>query len=246
MGFDDFVRHYPGPKAAGDPHGVKLREAIREAGDGECPLCHVLLDRERARLYWLAYEGLADAALRRRIAAARGFCPRHLRAVYTVISDETRNVSAIAQVMRDLIALDRAAIAGLDAARTRPKAVAARLLSALHASAGCPLCEEAAEVEARKVSTFVAALSDEGTRHAYESGRSGLCRRHLLAALATTPDTAALRVIVDKFESGLKRDDADLAELLRKTDHRLAGEPKGGEQHAPARSVRRHAGTWPP
>jgi len=246
MGLLDFAHHYPGPKTAGDPHGVKLREAIREAGDGECPLCRVLLDQERTRLYWLAYEGLADAALRRRIAAARGFCPRHLRAVYTVVSDETRNVSAIAQVMRDLIAADCEAIAGLDAARTRPKTVAARLLSALQASADCPLCEETAEVEARKVSTFVRALSDEDTRCAYESGRGGLCRRHVVAALAKNPNSVALHVIVNKYESALESDDTDLAELLRKTDHRFASEPKGEEQHAPARSVRRFAGTWPP
>ena len=71
-------------------------------------------------MHWLAYEGLADAGLRRKLRSSRGFCPTHTRLLYTVVVEQTRNLSAIAQIMRELSAADlkgRSASPGPAAAR---------------------------------------------------------------------------------------------------------------------------------
>ena len=61
MGLLDFEKYAPQRRTSGDSHGVKLRQAVRSATRGQCPLCTVLDDQERARVHWLAYEGLSES-----------------------------------------------------------------------------------------------------------------------------------------------------------------------------------------
>jgi len=51
MGLLDAQKYLPERATAGDPFGVKLREAIRDAGDAECPLCRVFENAEKARMH---------------------------------------------------------------------------------------------------------------------------------------------------------------------------------------------------
>jgi len=103
MGLLDFEKYAPQRRTSGDPHGVKLREAVRTAARGQCPLCTVLEDQERARVHWLAYEGLSDIGLRKRLARAKGLCRAHFRLLYGVVTTQTYNVSGVADVMRDFL-----------------------------------------------------------------------------------------------------------------------------------------------
>jgi len=244
MGLLDTEKYLRERATSGDPHGVKLRQAIREAGDAECALCRLLEDEERARLHWLAYEGLADAALRKRLRASRGFCPRHARMLWDVVAGQTRNLSAIAQIQADLTADDAAALRDTRTGGGRKgRASFRRLVGALQPTAPCPACEAAAETSARKTAMFAAALEDAAVRAEYAAGRGSLCRPHLLAVLETCASAGAASSLLDRHAAELERDAADLAELLRKTDHRFAHEPKGAEQAAPLRSLRRFIGT---
>lgn len=246
MGLLDTEKYLRQRATAGDPHGVKLRQSVREADDAQCSLCRLLEDEERARLHWLAYQGLADAGLRRRLKESRGFCPRHVRLLTAVVADETRNLSAIAQVMRELSAADAEVLAGARLGRgRRGRASVGRLLAALQPTAACPACEAAAEAAARKTATFAAALAEPAFRELYTQSAGALCRPHLLAVLARVADHDAAGALVEKHAAGLQRDIEDLDELLRKTDYRSAAEPKGAEQQSPLRSVLRFIGTWP-
>lgn len=246
MGLLDAQRFLPQQATAGDPHGVKLRQTMREAGDAECSLCRLLEDAERARLHWLAYEGLADAGMRARLRQSRGFCPRHARLLYAVVADETRNLSAIAQVMRELSAADAEVLADARLGRGRRlRASVGRLTAALQPAAVCPACATAAEAAARKASAFAAALAEPAFRELYAQSAGALCRPHLLDVLVEVADAQAAGVLIDKHITGLQRDIDDLDELLRKTDYRSAAEPKGAEQSSPLRSVLRFIGAWP-
>lgn len=254
MGLLDTDKYLPGHATAGDPYGVKLREAVREAGDAQCPLCRLVEDEERARLHWLAYEGLADAGLRKTLLASRGFCVTHTRLLYTIVVEQTRNLSAIAQIMRelsaaDLEALDRASRgrgSGGSAQSTRRfRASIGRLVAALQPAASCPACDTAAAVLSRKAEAFATALEDDAFRGAYTQGAGALCRPHLLRVLEVVASAHAADALLTKQVDGLRRDSADLDEFLRKVDYRFAAEPKGDEQRAPLRSLLRFIGTWP-
>ena len=88
MGLLDFEKYAPERRTSGDPHGVKLRAAVRDAARGQCPLCAVLDDQERARVHWLAYEGLSDVGLRKRLKHAKGLCRWHFRMLYGVVTEQ--------------------------------------------------------------------------------------------------------------------------------------------------------------
>jgi hypothetical protein len=257
VGLLDTDKYLPGHATAGDPHGVKLRQAVREAGDAQCALCRLLEDEERARLHWLAYEGLADASLRKKLLASRGFCVTHTRLLYTVVVEQTRNLSAIAQVMRELSAADLEALEGAERAWSgrgrsggaqsgrRVRASIGRLLAALQPAATCPACDTAATVLSQKAETFATALEDGVFREAYVHGAGALCRPHLRRVLAEVTGTDQAEALIAKHVGGLQRDVAELDEFLRKVDYRFAAEPKGDEQRAPLRSLLRFIGTWP-
>jgi len=246
MGLLDAEKYLPERATAGDPFGVKLREAIRDAGDAECPLCRVLENSEQARLHWLAYEGLADAGLRATLRRSRGFCPRHARMLYAAVADKTRNLSAIAQVQRELSAIE---IETLTDARLgqgrRLRSSIGRLVAALRPATACPACVLAGDATARTAAALARDLAEPAGREAYARSAGSLCRPHFLETLNAAGDPDAATALIEKQVASLQRDVDDLDELLRKTDYRSASEPKGVEQQAPRRSLLRFIGTWP-
>ena len=246
MGLLDAEKYLPERATAGDPFGVKLREAIREAADAECPLCHVLEHAELARMHWLAYEGLSDAGLRARLRQSGGFCPRHARMLYSAVADKTRNLSAIAQVQRELSTIEIETLTGTRLGQGRRlRTSISRLVAALRPSIACPACVSADEARTRTAASLARDLAEPAGRELYAGSAGGLCRPHFLETLAAADDPDAATALIGKHVAGLQRDVDDLDEVLRKTDYRSAGEPKGAEQHAPLRSLLRFIGTWP-
>jgi len=244
MGLLDFEKFAPERQTSGDPHGVKLREAVRDAGRGQCAICAVLDAQERARLYWLAYEGLSDPGLREKLKASKGLCRRHFRLLYRAVSEQTYNTSGVADLMRALLDADRdalrAALAEAKAGRRAKKAVAG-----LRTRSRCPLCDDATAATDRKIQTLISELGNESFRQVYVSSPGLLCRPHLLAALNKEPDEAVVVALLHKHLKTLEADDEELAEFIRKRDYRFSSEAKGAEQDAPRRTVDEFIGTWP-
>jgi hypothetical protein len=244
MGLLDFEKYAPQRRTSGDPHGVKLREAVRTAARGQCPLCTVLEDQERARVHWLAYEGLSDIGLRKRLARAKGLCRAHFRLLYGVVTTQTYNVSGVADVMRDLLQADREALTRA-LAETRRGRRARKALAVLRSRARCPLCEAATESAESKVDTLLEELTNDSFLDEYVSSPGLLCRPHLLLALTKDPAEAIVGPLLEKHLRVLDADARELDEYLRKKDYRFSDEPKGAEQQAPLRSIETYVGTWP-
>lgn len=244
MGLLDFEKYAPERRTSGDPHGVKLREAVRSAKRGECPICTVLDDQERARVHWLAYEGLGDGGLREKLKHSKGLCRRHFRMLYGAVTQQTYNVSGVADVMRDLLLLDRQALRDAMAEK-RPGKRARKVVAAFRPRSRCPLCEAASEAAERKVGTLLEDLPDGSSLALYASSAGLLCRPHLVMALTREPSEAVVDSLLKKHLQALEADANELAEYLRKKDYRFSEEPKGDEQEAPLRAVQSYIGTWP-
>jgi hypothetical protein len=244
MGLLDFEKFAPERHTSGDPHGVKLRQAIREAQRGECPICTLLNDQEQARVHWLAYEGLSDAGLRTKLLRSKGFCGRHFRLLYSAVSEQTYNLSGVADLMRALLQSDIAAL-NEALAETKPSRSARRATAGLRPAANCPLCDAAAEAEARKIGSLLTELAQEEFRQVYFASPGLLCRPHLVVALTQEPSPVVAEALLHKHLQTVTTDDAELAEFIRKKDYRYASEAKGDEQRAPRRAVESYVGTWP-
>ena len=244
MGLLDFEKYAPERRTSGDPHGVKLREAVRTAARGQCPLCTVLEDQERARVHWLAYEGLSDVGLRKRLARAKGLCRWHFRMLYGTVTEQTYNVSGVADVMRDLLKADREGLVRA-LAETKRGRRAHKALAALRSRARCPLCEAATQAAESKIDSLLEELANDSSLDSYVSSAGLLCRPHLLLALARDPAEAIVGPLLEKHVRVLEADAGELDEYLRKKDYRFSGEPKGAEQEAPLRTIETFVGTWP-
>jgi hypothetical protein len=244
MGLLDFEKYAPERRTSGDPHGTKLRDAVRTAQRSECPLCTVLDEQERARLHWLAYEGLTDVGLRKRLRVSKGFCRRHFRMLFDAASGQIYNLAGVADVMSDLVRDDIEALTSAAPGGKRGRR-AQKVVAALRARTRCQLCEAANEATERKLRTLLEALADDAFRAEYAASPGLLCRPHLVMALTRDADDVVVDVLVGKHLATLEAERDGLAEYLRKRDHRFAAEPKGDEQEAPLRSVTNFAGTWP-
>ncbi len=242
MGLLDFEKYAPERRTSGDPHGTKLREAVRRAGREECPLCAVLEEQERARVHWLAYEGLTDIGLRKKLRASKGFCRRHFRLLFDAAGGQIFNLAGVADVMRDLTGDDLEALQSSCGRRGRR---GVKVVAAMRSRERCPLCEAASEANERKLRAFLEALADEAFRAVYAASPGLLCRPHLVQALTREPPEPVADALLAKHAAALEVQRAELAEYLRKRDHRFAHEPKGEEQEAPRRAVSAFIGAWP-
>jgi hypothetical protein len=242
MGLLDFEKYAPERRTSGDPHGTKLREAVRRAGRMDCPLCAVLEEQERSRVHWLAYEGLSDIGLRKKLRRSKGFCRRHFHMLFDAAGGEIFNLAGVADVMIDLTRDDAEALRSCEGARSGKRAQKAA--ASLRARATCPLCEAAGEASERKLSALLDALGDDAFRAVYAASPGLLCRPHLGMALRREPPEHVADTLLRKHREALEDQHAELAEYLRKRDHRFAHEPKGPEQEAPRLAVAAFTGSW--
>jgi hypothetical protein len=146
-----------------------------------CALCRERAREEAVYLESILAESVNDVGFRRALDAARGFCPRHCRA---------------------LLAADRRGSGMLGAAILLRATLATRLreLEAAHAAGGrararrtreaarpprCPVCERAAVTDGIVVSSLVALAEDPGW--AAVAAEARFCLRHLVALMDQRP-----------------------------------------------------------
>jgi len=204
-----------------------LRAALSRSG---CPICQVRSERLERFFFWFQNETYCVPIMVEELIQAGGFCATHARAL------TNRYVGTV--TAQYVLAASRAALEQIHSnqrlRRKRRRAVAP--------SGICPACARAAEEDTVLIDAWIEALAKPEFREQITHS-DGLCLPHLRRVIDQAPADSTAGFLQGQIEQ-LKRLEAELAEYLRKVDHRFAHEPKGNEQTAWLRAWERLAG-WP-
>ncbi|HEY2981570.1 MAG TPA: DUF6062 family protein [Anaerolineales bacterium] len=227
-------------------------ELILACGQPGCPACRV---EQRALERYLSnqlYENVNSTALRDRLRASRGFCKEHAwlgvdkhlgdplgyAIIYhDVINNVLRQLEdALAQPAQGLAALQRRIsekISGL----------VGTVIHAITPRKACPVCQEKEAITRMILTALIKELDDAPLMDALRAS-DGLCFLHLRLSLEAAQQNSAgfdslLAIHRGKLES--LRD--ELAELIRKNDHRYIHDVLGREGDAWRRAITIVAGS---
>jgi hypothetical protein len=198
-----------------------------EPSDSLCVLCTLRLRSTLQALRAFFREFVNDPALRAELRAAGGFCPAHSDLIAS-----TGDALGTAIVYADLAAALRERFESRSFAGRRPGA-------ARRAGAGdlCPACFWESRADARYSSALAAGLGSEVVRQAIER-EVPLCSAHL-EAVASAAEPADAGWLGRAASAALERLQAELQEIVRKSDYRFRGEPWGEERDAWRRALQR-------
>jgi len=230
------------------PYYDDLLEALATPG---CAFC--LLQQRAAERYLdaLLWESVNDPSLRREVSAARGFCRSH---AWLLVRPGAALSAAI--LYKDVVlgasrALQAAAShrpslwQRLRTRLRRPNMPEDPVVQALAAQRICPACTNAREIEQHLCATVETAIqrSDEFLLR-YRSS-SGLCLDHFSTLTAALQPSRLRQPLWEAQSAVWQRLDAELAEFIRKNDHRFRGEPFGVERDAWERAIALTSGPQP-
>ncbi|NOY81770.1 MAG: hypothetical protein GXP31_12310 [Kiritimatiellaeota bacterium] len=198
-------------------------EALREAT--ACPFCHIEKTGVDRYLSGVLDEHVNDPGVRRDLARARGYCPRHAHrllrfggALGTAIlyGDQVRNLREELQ-----------ALATGRAAETAVRRTAARWT--LHED--CPACRHQAEERKRAVSVLLEFLAESELRTAFKAAPLP-CLPHFFVLTENAGTSTLRRFLVREQLRKLDELAYDLEEFCRKQDYRFRHEPMTRERDA--------------
>jgi hypothetical protein len=202
---------------------AELLEQLRSTAG--CAVCAIAARTVRRYLESLSWELVNDPDSRQRLRDSMGFCAAHARELGTVAGP-----AAVAILYEDLL---RAFERELDAAPPR------RFWGRQSAPA-CPACAAEREQEELTLAVLADWIAEPVLAEAFRAS-PGPCRPHTLALLRRLPAPERRRVAGEERER-LRALQAELAEVVRKHDHRYAREEWGEEKTAPERGIRKIVG----
>lgn len=227
-------------------------DIIEAMGAPGCAFCKLQLRAAERYIDALLWESVNDPRIRREVSAARGFCNHH---AWLLVRPGGALSSAI--IYRDVVqSVTRIVLGAAPARRTtlwqritrrlRPQRGADnRLAQALAPTQSCPVCLNATEIDAHLSSTVLVALAKSDDLLTHYRGSAGLCLHHFRTLLDHTHHAdhhAALVAVQCEVWTAL---DGELAEFIRKNDHRFRGEPFGAERDAWERAIALTSGPLP-
>ncbi len=210
----------------------ELHDALQAGG---CPLCR--LGRRAATRYidTLNYEGVNDPGLRRALRNAHGLCHHHAWQ-WTQMRGGPLGIGIVYQnLVKDVMEALESPEPVMARGRRNRRQTATRL-----AAGRCPACHAEAEGVERYGLTLLAHLDKPELAEAYAPA-GGLCLPHLRTVLALADDAQARTV--QAWQLAIYRGlYGELAEFIRKHDHRFSQEPFGAEKDSWTRAVAALAG----
>mgnify|MGYP006972337365 CR=1 FL=1 len=186
---------------------------------GGCPVCALVDKSARKWMEWFLYERVSDPKTRFKLRDSRGFCPEHARLMLDLGSP-----LPVAIIYSDLI---RLVVGDLSSKWPVPKK-----------KAECPACLEEAEFEGVYLSVIADNFEDAEMQKRVLGG--GVCLPHTVKLLKRLPGRHR-SMLLDAVRSQLSDLDAELAEIIRKSDYRVK-EEFGPEGDAWIRVVRKFIG----
>ena len=193
-----------------EPPGYhELLEALEQEG---CPLCRLSLKAAAAYVDTLLYEMVNDSQLRQRLRRSRGLCHTH---AWQMVQP--------GELVRTLA--ERG-----DAGRGED------LAQALGPLGECPACQHQEEMEELYLAAFLKSVDDSTFWEAYQAS-AGPCLPHVQALLRLCRNANVQRRLVAAQRAFWERLQGELAEFIRKNDHRFRHEGFGPEGDSWQRAV---------
>ena len=229
------------------PRAIPFYENLREALEKpHCPMCRLLIEGADRLIDAMLYAMVNDPASRDTVRLSRGYCHQHAWMLVrggaalgvTIVMDSV--VRILLDVLQDNPADEIATppLHQLRRALRLPRPEATQQLSAdLGPQIECPVCTDTAQLEEGYTETFLKHLS--GPRSLAEQFRKseGLCLPHLQSVVAQATPGESLQTLLQIQEEIWQSLQAELAEFIRKNDHRFNHEPIGAEGDAWKRAL---------
>ena len=232
------------------PYYDDIIEAMATSGCAFCKLQQRAAERYLDALLW---ESVNDPRLRREVSAARGFCRDH---AWLLVRPGTALSSAI--IYKDVVLGAARAVQGASgnpAKRSLWQHLRAlfginwvaddAVVQALAPQRPCPACTNAAEVEGHLCATVLVAMKRSDDFLVRYRTSPGLCLLHFGALIGATQQQGQRSALIDTQVAIWQALDAELAEFIRKNDHRFRGEKFGDERDAWERAIALTSGAQP-
>ncbi len=212
-----------------------------------CPVCRVVHNNVHSFLDSFFYESVNDVQLRGKLRASLGYCRDHLREMLDSHLGDPLSFSIIYQdvlgnVLKGLPDESEAANLGdrlkfsMRRATGGQSRQAAEIQALLAPPEKCLACREQDSSTQVVLKTLVKTINDPMMLAAVAESQ-GICLPHVHQALPLAADPAAFAALVRLTRQNLENLTAQLAEFIRKNDHRFADERVGKEGSAWRRAL---------
>lgn len=197
-----------------------------------CAICRVESEAVQRYLDGFMYEDVTDVGLRAKMRSARGFCRDH--AAQVILVRDSLGLAIIYQDILSSVGRDMrkaAAAPRLPAPRFLKRDAhgpGRRVAQEVAGRRACPACAVRDEITDPALQELVAGLGDATLGPLFQSS-AGLCLPHVRRAAELAPDQAALDALVARQSEVIDGLVAELAEFIRKHDHRFRHEQMAGE-----------------
>lgn len=206
-------------------------ELVDALGMAGCPVCRLVYRNTNRYLDSILYESVLDPALREKLVRSHGFCAEHVE----MLSSKPGRSLGVALIYETLLrrltgTLDQGRLErGSLRERLRGAALQGRALALrLAPKAPCPACGIREQTAKDYLELLIAYLDDAHLYEAYAEGE-GLCLPHLAQAVELVGDEASLNLLLLPQAARYRLLLEDLAEFIRKADHRFRDEELGPE-----------------
>lgn len=229
-------------------------DIIEAMAAGGCAFCALQLVAAEKYIDAMLWESVNDPRIRREVSAARGLCRIH---AWLLVRHGSALSSAI--IYQDVIRTAMRAVAAMPAGagglslgqrlraffRRRAPANDA-LVDALRPQQLCPVCANAQVVDLHLSATVLDALARSDVLLEKYRASAGLCLHHFATLFAHTRTAETRAAIIDAQIAVWSVLDAELAEFIRKNDHRFRREGFGAERDSWERAMALTSGPPPP
>jgi Family of unknown function (DUF6062) len=203
-----------------------------------CALCRLERDHLQRYLDGFMYEDVTDVDLRAKMRDAQGFCREHAAQAIRV-----RDSLGLAIIYQDILSsvdkeMKRAGVQPLAArGMLRRKAAAGQSVARrITAQRSCPACAVRDEITEVCLRTLVASVHDNEIGATFQAS-DGLCLPHLRQALVLASNSSVVDALVSRQSQVISRLNSELAEFIRKHDHRFRHEQMCGEKDSWKRAI---------
>ncbi len=226
-------------------------ELILACSQPGCPACRLEQNSVERFLSNQLYENVNSIPLRDRLRASRGFCREH---VWLAVDKHLGDALGFAIIYHDVI---NAVLRQLEDALAEPaqgwaalqrrlsekiSGVVGTVIHAITPRKPCPVCQERADITRLIIIQLVKELGDAKVLEALQAS-DGLCFLHLRLALeGAQQDNIGFDNLLSMHRGKLESLRAELAELIRKNDHRYIEEVFGAEGDSWRRAIAMVAG----
>jgi hypothetical protein len=213
-----------------------VKAALAKPG---CALCRLERDHLQRYLNGFMYEDVTNVDMRAKMRAAQGFCRQHAAQAVRV-----RDSLGLAIIYQDILATVSKNLRLGAAAPALPRvgllrrlpSLGERLARLVAPGRSCPACAVCEEMTAAALGALLKSVAGAELGNDYE-GSDGLCLPHLRRALAQASDGMVVAALVNRQIAAITSLDRELAEFIRKHDHRFRREQMGDEKDSWQRAI---------